>query len=298
MFMRESEEEEAEELKSLGNEQYKRGNFKKAIDFYTQAIGYCPSQKEYFGNRVLTLLKVERYDEALADCDSIKMLDSDWPKGMHLRGLVLEKLNRLEEAKREFERLVEIDPDHKVGNTRLADLNKRLGIPAKKKMKTQKKATVTLPASSPKSKSDQADAKQKKSDKKVQTLTALNKKLMQQFQESRKENDNLKKKLEKLDKPQQRPSKTSKKEEKSKQDSGEIKKLQKKVKQCEENTRIGSDENKQLRQSINKLRGVNMGKWNTEDIFKMVEKHTSQLQSLNVELRRRFGKKGGHANEV
>jgi len=293
MFMQPTEEEEAEELKTLGNDQYKRGNFEKAIDFYTQAIGLCPNNKAYFGNRVLTLLKVERHDEALADCDSIKMLDSDWPKGMHLRAIVLEKLGRLQGAKRELQRLVEIAPDHKVGNTRLAELNKRLSggsTPAKKKKKVEKKAPTSAASKGDPSKSNKPDEQQKKADKKIQTLTALNTKLMQQCRDSRKENEELKKKLERAEKSAPRPKK-NKQEEKAKQDSEELKRTQKKLKQLEETLRTQEDENNKLRQSINKLSGKKMGKWNTEDIFKMIEQHTSQLQTLQSELKKRFGKK-------
>jgi len=286
--MQPSEEEEAEELKNLGNEQYKRGKFEKAIDFYSQAIGLCPGQKGYFGNRVLTLLKLERYDEALADCDSIKMLDSEWPKGMHLRGLVLEKLERLSEAKREFERLLEINPNHKVGTTRLEDLNKRLGVPAKKKKKTEKPD-----ASKPAPKSAQTDDK-RKIDKKVQTLTALNKKLMQQCQESRKENQELKKKVEKLEKTPPRRANTKKEEKAS---GEELKKLQKKLKELQALRQTQEDENTQLRQQINKLHGKKMGKWDSDVIFKMIETHTNQLQSLQNELKRRFGKKRGSSHK-
>ena len=86
MFVADSPEEEAEEYKKIGNESYKKLDYEKAIENYSKAIELQPGAKEYYSNRVLTLFKLSRYEEALADCDSIRMLDSEWPKGLHLRG--------------------------------------------------------------------------------------------------------------------------------------------------------------------------------------------------------------------
>ena len=77
-----------------------------------------------------------------------------------MRAIVLEKLGRLQDAKRELQRLVEIAPDHKVGNTRLAELNKRLSggtTPAKKKKKVEKKAPASVVSKGDPSKSNKAD---------------------------------------------------------------------------------------------------------------------------------------------
>jgi len=308
MLMTGTPEEEADELKALGNEQYKKGNFEKAIDFYSQAIGLVPGQKEYFGNRVLTLLKVERYDEALSDCDSIQLLDSDWPKGMHLRGLVLEKLNRLRESVKEFERfLTNVPTDKKAESvkSRLKTLYTALDLDPEKelaKFAPKKPTVIDFPLRKKKTseknkktkkKEAQPDSNQekKKQSDRLASFKKLNTKLLKDLKESRAETEAWKLKYETLEK-EERPSRPAKNQEKDAEQTEELKKLRKKLKEVEGQLRANEDENTQLRQTLNKLSGKKMNKWTSDDLFKMVDQHTSQLQFLHGEIRRRFCKKG------
>eukprot|EP00494_Astrolonche_serrata_P023725 UN23983 len=54
------------------------------------------------------------------------MLDSEWPKGLHLRGLVLLNLKRYRESKKEFNRLLKIKPDHAAAKKNIKEINNKL----------------------------------------------------------------------------------------------------------------------------------------------------------------------------
>lgn len=190
---------EAEDLKQFGNDCYKNGNYEKAITYYTQAIELKPDAKMYYSNRVLTYLKLERYEEALKDCDKILMLDSEWKKGLHLRGLTLEHMKRLKEAKSVFERLLKQDPKHKVRN-RLNRINKELGSEAGETIKTKE---TSLPATKKESKNESNPASPP-TQRQLQSLKTLNSRLMSQLAEARSENKQLKNETAKKTKGQKK----------------------------------------------------------------------------------------------
>lgn len=55
------------DYKSLGNFQYKSGEYEKAIEQYTNAIQLDPSNPVYYSNRSMAYIKVNDYENALND---------------------------------------------------------------------------------------------------------------------------------------------------------------------------------------------------------------------------------------
>jgi tetratricopeptide (TPR) repeat protein len=109
-----------QELKEKGNEAFKRGEHEEAYRLYTQAIELATldaaesvsTNKEenagnnaqdsglhlLFSNRAATLLALERYEEALQDCDKVLEIDPKFMKGYLRKSMALKALGRKREA--------------------------------------------------------------------------------------------------------------------------------------------------------------------------------------------------------
>jgi tetratricopeptide (TPR) repeat protein len=68
----------AEEMKKLGNEEFQRNNFTKAIKYYTEAISKLLSVKfeidhhkneAIYTNRAASYIKIKEFKKALEDCN-------------------------------------------------------------------------------------------------------------------------------------------------------------------------------------------------------------------------------------
>lgn len=73
-----------EENKVMGNECFKQGNFKDAIEFYTKAIKQNPTVSIYFSNRALCYYKIKDFQSAFMDGNSSYKLDPE-----NLKALVM-----------------------------------------------------------------------------------------------------------------------------------------------------------------------------------------------------------------
>ena len=63
-----------------------------------------------------------RLEEALASLDVAVRMAPDLPRARYNRGFALLELNRSSEAIEEFQRVLELDPEHPLARARLADL--------------------------------------------------------------------------------------------------------------------------------------------------------------------------------
>jgi len=67
-----------EELKRLGNECYKRGNFVDALSLYDRAIAMSPASAAYRSNRAAALTGLGRLGEAVRECEEAVRLDPNY----------------------------------------------------------------------------------------------------------------------------------------------------------------------------------------------------------------------------
>lgn len=71
---------QATQLKDKGNAFLQAGDFTKAIECYTEAIGVQPSNHVFYSNRSAAYAKDARYEQALEDAKKCVELKPDWGK--------------------------------------------------------------------------------------------------------------------------------------------------------------------------------------------------------------------------
>lgn len=100
----------AEGYKEKGNEEFKKGNYEKAIEFYTYATEMDPKNHIFMTNRSLCYASMQKWDKSLRDADKAVALKADWEKGHYRRGVALAKLARYEEAMQAFQKCLDLNP--------------------------------------------------------------------------------------------------------------------------------------------------------------------------------------------
>lgn len=78
-----------EELKRLGNEQYKTGSLSEALGFYDRAIAISPGNATYRFNKAVALMGLKRLGEAVREYEEAVRLDAGYVKAHHRLGSLL-----------------------------------------------------------------------------------------------------------------------------------------------------------------------------------------------------------------
>ena len=60
---------EAEKKKNEGNAHYKKKDFEKAIELYTEAIEICPEEIIYYSNLAAVYIEMKEFDKAIEECE-------------------------------------------------------------------------------------------------------------------------------------------------------------------------------------------------------------------------------------
>ncbi|KAM3396019.1 TPR repeat-containing thioredoxin TTL1 [Capsicum galapagoense] len=90
---------DAEELKRLGNESYKKGHFVEALNLYDKAIAICPANAAYHCNRAAALIGLKRLLEAVKECEEAVRLDPSYVRAHHRLGSLLLSFGQVEKAR-------------------------------------------------------------------------------------------------------------------------------------------------------------------------------------------------------
>lgn len=78
-----------EELKKLGNENYKKGNYLEALNYYDRAIAIKPDKPQYHCNRSAVLVCLNRLNDAVKECYEAVNLDNGYIRAHHRLGSLL-----------------------------------------------------------------------------------------------------------------------------------------------------------------------------------------------------------------
>eukprot|EP00397_Hematodinium_sp_SG-2012_P057728 GEMP01072425.1.p1 GENE.GEMP01072425.1~~GEMP01072425.1.p1 ORF type:complete len:182 (+),score=26.47 GEMP01072425.1:63-608(+) len=100
-----------DELKYLGNESYKEGDFEGAIEYYTTAIEQAGSKDRcvLFSNRSAAYARLDKYEKSLEDASRSLAIDPKFMKGYARKGLALTRLDKLGAAKAAYVAGLQID---------------------------------------------------------------------------------------------------------------------------------------------------------------------------------------------
>lgn len=100
----------AEELKTLGNEAYKKGDFPTAMRHYNQSAIHNPADAKLFRNRAAALTKLMEFPSALKDCEEAIKIDPEFVKAYVQKGSILTVLKEKSKAQSAYAKALELDP--------------------------------------------------------------------------------------------------------------------------------------------------------------------------------------------
>ncbi|CAK8535022.1 unnamed protein product [Lathyrus sativus] len=89
-----------EQLKLVGNEHYKRGEFSEALSFYDRAVASLPRSASYRSNRAAALIGLGRLSEAVRECQQALNFDPDYDRAHHRLASLFIRLGQVENARR------------------------------------------------------------------------------------------------------------------------------------------------------------------------------------------------------
>ncbi|KAG6420159.1 hypothetical protein SASPL_116678 [Salvia splendens] len=102
----------AAEAKARADDAFRRKDYMEAVDAYTQAIDFEPTDATLLSNRSLCWLRLGQAEHALADARACKALRPDWPKACYREGAALRLLQKFEDAANAFYDGVTLNPEN------------------------------------------------------------------------------------------------------------------------------------------------------------------------------------------
>ncbi|KAK1583409.1 hypothetical protein Q3G72_023528 [Acer saccharum] len=91
---------DAEEVKRLGNELYRKGCFGEALSMYDRAIALVPGNAAYKANRAAALTGLGRVVEAVKECEEAVRLDPNYWRAHRRLATLLLRLGQVEKVRR------------------------------------------------------------------------------------------------------------------------------------------------------------------------------------------------------
>ncbi|XP_062865341.1 sperm-associated antigen 1A [Trichomycterus rosablanca] len=99
------------QLKQEGNDQVKKGEFKGAVEKYSECIDIKASESSVYTNRALCYLKLEQFEEAKQDCDSALQMEPDNKKAFYRRALAYKGLKDYLSSSSDLQEVLRLDPN-------------------------------------------------------------------------------------------------------------------------------------------------------------------------------------------
>ncbi|KAI9301435.1 hypothetical protein BJ944DRAFT_243274 [Cunninghamella echinulata] len=121
--------------KEAGNNAFKSNQLQEAFDAYTSALEIDPENNAMnailYSNRAAVLQKLKKFEDALKDCDKALELDPDFTKVYSRRAACYMETEKYEEATRDYKRLIESDG----GNREYRNLLRKAELELKKSLR-------------------------------------------------------------------------------------------------------------------------------------------------------------------
>lgn len=101
---------QATQWKDKGNDEFKKGNHVKAIEFYTYATELDPNNPVFYTNRSNAYYQMQNYDKSARDANKAIAKDPNSVKGYYRLGMALLSMDQEQEAVAAFQKAVDLEP--------------------------------------------------------------------------------------------------------------------------------------------------------------------------------------------
>ncbi|XP_029034812.2 RNA polymerase II-associated protein 3 [Osmia bicornis bicornis] len=113
----------AEQEREKGNEAFRAGDYKEALEHYSTSIK-MDSNATAFNNRAMTYIKLQRYKDALDDCNVVLNVEYKNIKALLRRAVTLEHLDKSSQALADYEAVLKLEPTNAVAIAGVKKLRK------------------------------------------------------------------------------------------------------------------------------------------------------------------------------
>ncbi|XP_074081788.1 RNA polymerase II-associated protein 3 [Macrotis lagotis] len=112
--------------KEKGNKYFKQGKYDEAIDCYTKGMAADPYNPVLPTNRASAFFRMKKFAVAESDCNLAIALNRNYTKAYVRRGAARFALQKLEDAKEDYEKVLELEPNNFEAKNELKKINQAL----------------------------------------------------------------------------------------------------------------------------------------------------------------------------
>ena len=116
----------AEDNRYRGNEYMRAKDYDEAIKAYSKSLELNPGEAATYCNRAMAYLRNKNYARCIEDANTTISMESDYVKAYHRRGKAYLATNKFELAIRDFQYILEKNPDDKDINASLKTAREKL----------------------------------------------------------------------------------------------------------------------------------------------------------------------------
>ena len=116
---------QAEKFKDQGNDEFRKGDYNKAIECYTYATEMDPKNPVYFTNRSMCYFKMGEFPKSLRDAEKSISLNANWVKGYYRAGMAQLEMKQYKEALSNLDKAAGLEPNTPAYAQAAADAKKR-----------------------------------------------------------------------------------------------------------------------------------------------------------------------------
>uniref|UniRef100_A0A673UAT9 RNA polymerase II-associated protein 3 n=1 Tax=Suricata suricatta TaxID=37032 RepID=A0A673UAT9_SURSU len=113
-------------LKEKGNKYFKQGKYDEAIECYTKGMDADPYNPVLPTNRASAYFRLKKFAVAESDCNLAIALNRSYTKAYARRGAARFALQKLEDAKKDYEKILELEPNNFEATNELRKINQAL----------------------------------------------------------------------------------------------------------------------------------------------------------------------------
>lgn len=113
-------------LKEKGNKYFKQGKYDDAIECYTKGMDADPYNPVLPTNRASAYFRLKKFAVAESDCNLALALNRSYTKAYLRRGAARFALQKLEDAKKDYEKVLELEPNNFEATNELRKINQAL----------------------------------------------------------------------------------------------------------------------------------------------------------------------------